>query len=137
MADSAVSEGDTVHVHYTGKLDDGEVFDSSTGRDPLSFEVGSGQVIPGFDAAVRGLQVGESKTIRIEAADAYGERRDDLVGRVDKERAPDGLSAGDAVMVGDQRATVVEVDDQGIVLDANHPLAGRALNFEIEVVSVA
>lgn len=137
MPQNSITNGDTVDVHYTGRLDDGEVFDSSAGRDPLTFEVGGGQVIAGFDEAVRGLGVGESRTVRIEPADAYGERRDELIGRVDAEKAPDGLNAGDAVMVGQQQATVVEVTDSEVVLDANHPLAGKALTFDVEVVAVS
>ncbi|MEQ8719215.1 MAG: peptidylprolyl isomerase [Acidimicrobiales bacterium] len=137
MPQDSITNGDTVDVHYTGRLDDGEVFDSSAGRDPLTFEVGGGQVIAGFDEAVRGLGVGESRTVRIEPADAYGERRDELIGRVDAAKAPDGLTTGDAVMVGQQQAVVVEVTDSEVVLDANHPLAGKALTFDVEVVAVS
>ena len=137
MPQASITNGDTVDVHYTGRLDDGEVFDSSAGRDPLTFEVGGGQVIACFDDAVRGLGVGESRTVRIEPADAYGERREELIGRVDADKAPDGLNAGDAVMVGQQEAVVVEVTDSEVVLDANHPLAGKALTFDVEVVAVS
>jgi FKBP-type peptidyl-prolyl cis-trans isomerase 2 len=137
MPDSrAASNGDTVAVHYTGSLDSGEVFDSSTGREPLRFEVGAGNVIAGFDDAVRGLEVGGRRSVRIEPDAAYGPRRDDLVVEVSADQAPDGLAAGDVVRVGDTRATVVAVNDEVVVLDANHPLAGRPLNFEVELVAI-
>ena len=128
--------GDVVHVHYTGRLDSGEVFDSSQGREPLSFAVGSGQVIPGFEAAVDGLAVGSSVTVRIDADDAYGERQEQMILTVPAEQAPPGLTAGQAVMLGDQPATIVEVDEQAVVVDANHPLAGQALTFDIELVDI-
>jgi peptidylprolyl isomerase len=128
--------GDTVHVHYTGRLDNGDVFDSSQGRVPLSFAVGSGQVIPGFEAAVDGLAVGSTVTVRLDASDAYGPRQDEMVLTVPAEQAPPGLSAGQAVMLGDHPATVVEIDEQSVVVDANHPLAGEALTFDIELVGI-
>jgi FKBP-type peptidyl-prolyl cis-trans isomerase 2 len=137
MTNRSVSTGDTVAVHYTGRLDNGEVFDSSRGREPLSFTVGEGAIIPGFEAGVSGLQVGESRAVRVEPADGYGERRDDLVVQVDKARAPEGLSPNDRVRIGDQPAVVTEVTDDHVVVDANHPLAGQALNFEVEVVEIA
>jgi FKBP-type peptidyl-prolyl cis-trans isomerase 2 len=137
MAESrSANSGDTVRVHYTGSLDNGEVFDSSNGREPLQFQVGSGEVISGFDDAVRGLQPGEQRQVRIEPESAYGERRDDLVVQVPAEHAPDDLHVGDVVQVGDTRATVVAVDPSGVVIDANHPLAGQALNFDVQVVDV-
>jgi peptidylprolyl isomerase len=128
--------GNTVAVHYRGTLDNGEEFDSSHGREPLTFQVGSGQVIPGFDQAVAGMTEGESKTIRIEPNEAYGERRDDLIIAVPVNQAPDGLEVGQQVRLGDAPATVVGVDEDEVTVDANHPLAGEALNFEIELVSV-
>lgn len=131
------TDGDQVRVHYTGTLDDGEVFDSSVGREPLEFTVGSGQVIGGFDEAVRGLRIGESRSVRIEPADAYGERRDDLVLEVPAARAPQGLQVGDRVQLsGGHAATVVSADDTSIVVDANHPLAGQALSFAVELVAI-
>lgn len=133
---NSAGNGDTVSVHYTGSLDSGEVFDSSSGRDPLRFRVGAGEVIPGFDEAVRGLQVGETRQVRIEPEDAYGQRRDDLVVQVPADHAPDNLKVGDVVQVGDARATVVDVNPSGVVIDANHPLAGQALNFDVELVGV-
>lgn len=130
------SSGDTVHVHYTGRLDSGEVFDSSSGRDPLTFAVGSGQVIPGFEQAVDGLAIGSSVTVRLEPGDAYGPRQDEMVLTVPAAEAPDGLTPGQPVMLGDHPATVVQVTDESVVVDANHPLAGEALTFDIELVSI-
>jgi peptidylprolyl isomerase len=128
--------GDTVSVHYRGTLDSGEEFDSSRGRDPLTFTVGEGQVIDGFDAAVTGMAVGESKTVRLEPDQAYGARRDDLVITVPKAQAPDGLEEGQQVLVGNAPAVVTRVTDDEVTVDANHPLAGEALTFEIELVSI-
>jgi FKBP-type peptidyl-prolyl cis-trans isomerase 2 len=131
------SDGDTVAVHYRGTLDDGSEFDSSAGRDPLTFVVGSGQVIAGFDDAVRGLAVGESRTVRIEPEDAYGEYTEEAVIDFPAESAPEGLEVGDAVTLGNGgRGTVLEITDEFVKIDANHPLAGQALTFEIELVSV-
>jgi FKBP-type peptidyl-prolyl cis-trans isomerase 2 len=137
-----VQNGDVVSVHYTGRLDNGEIFDSSEGSDPLQFEVGSGQVIPGFDAAVLGLEDGQSRTVRIPPEEAYGKRRDDLVVSLGKD-----MFGGHPVQVGqhldledDQgnrhHADVVKVTDDAVVVDLNHHLAGEALNFEIKVVGV-
>lgn len=128
-------DGDAVAVHYTGTLDDGSQFDSSVGREPLEFVVGSGQVISGFDQAVRGLSVGESRTVRMEASDAYGERRDDMIITVPAEQAPPGLKAGDQVSAGNMPAEVLSVDDESVTIDANHRLAGQALTFDVELVT--
>ena len=133
-----VQDGDLVEVHYSGTLDDGSTFDSSRERGaPRSFTVGAGEVIPGFDEAVRGLVVGESRTARMLPADAYGEWREDRVVEV-----PYGPSQGD-VAVGDevflntgQAAVVLEVKKGTVVLDTNHILAGEALTFEIEVLAI-
>jgi FKBP-type peptidyl-prolyl cis-trans isomerase 2 len=129
--------GDVVAVDYRGTLDDGSEFDSSAGKDPLSFEVGGGRVIEGFDAAVRGMAVGETKTVRIEAADAYGEYDPERVVEVPLSDLPEGVSAGDQLM-SDQGmvVTVAEVLDDTAVLDLNHSLAGQALTFEITLVSI-
>jgi FKBP-type peptidyl-prolyl cis-trans isomerase 2 len=128
-------DGDTVAVHYTGTLDDGSQFDSSAGREPLQFTVGSGQVISGFDEAVRGLGIGESRTVRMEASAAYGEYRDDMVITVPADQAPPGLVVGDQVQAGGMPATIVAVDDESVTIDANHRLAGQALTFAVELVS--
>jgi FKBP-type peptidyl-prolyl cis-trans isomerase 2 len=136
MTDRQATQGDTVHVHYTGRLDNGDVFDTSRQREPLSFTMGAGGIIPGFEAAVDGLSVGESRSIRIEADQAYGDHRDDLVVSVPRAQAPDGLSPDDRVQIGDRPAVVTEVTDEHVTVDANHPLAGQPLNFDIELVSI-
>ena len=142
MADKA-KQGDTVAVHYTGSLDSGEVFDSSRGREPLEFTVGSGQVIPGFDEAVSGLEVGESREVRVEPDQAYGEPREDLVVDVERNQFPDDTEpqGGQQVQVqvapGQNRvATIADVADETIRLDLNHPLAGKPLTFEVELVDI-
>jgi peptidylprolyl isomerase len=134
--------GDTVRVHYTGKLDDGEVFDSSRGREPLEFTLGEGRVIPGFEAAVAGMDPGDEKSVRIPADEAYGPRRDDMVMVVERERLPAHLEPGVGQQLqmaqGDQVAvvTVTDVSDEAVTLDANHPLAGRDLTFDLELVEI-
>jgi len=138
------SSGDTVHVHYTGRLEDGTVFDSSEGRDPLEFKLGEGSVIAGFENAVEGLEVGEKADARLDPEQAYGPVRDDLVMAVPREQLPDGMDPD----VGDQLAmqtqdgqnvpvTVVDTDDASVKIDANHPLAGKTLIFELELVDIA
>jgi len=135
--------GDTVQVHYRGTLDDGTEFDSSSGRDPLAFTIGEGQVIPGFEEAIVGMATGETKKRRIDAKDAYGEHSDELVFAVGRERIPDDseISIGDTLRIGfaDGQTAAVQVtdlDEQTITLDANHPLAGEALTFELELVAI-
>lgn len=142
MAQQAKS-GDQVAVHYTGKLDSGEVFDSSDGRDPIRFELGSGQVIPGFEQAVEGMTVGDKREIRIEPEDAYGQPSDELVVEVARTQLPGDIepAVGMPLQVqtggGEQRVVrVSEVGDDTVTLDMNHPLAGRALNFELELVEI-
>ncbi len=138
MADARTARsGDTVAVHYRGTLDDGKEFDSSAGREPLSFQLGSGQVIPGFDDAVEGLEIGGSITVRLAPEEAYGPRDDQLVLRFPASDAPEGLERGNVVVLGgEQQATVVEINEDEIVLDANHPLAGKALTFSLELVAI-
>jgi peptidylprolyl isomerase len=137
-------QGDNVQIHYTGTLDDGTVFDSSEGREPLNITLGQGEVIPGFEQAALGMEVGETKQARLEVDEAYGERRDDLLLEVPREQLPDGLE----VEVGtplqlqqpDGRAvpvTVSALDEQQVTLDANHPLAGQPLTFEMTLVDIA
>ncbi len=135
--------GDTVHVHYRGTLDDGTEFDSSTGSDPIVFTIGAGQVIPGFENAIEGMTTGDRKTERIEAGNAYGDRRDELVFTVGREQMPDDadIEVGDMLRVGfpdgsNAAVQVVTMDDQSVTLDANHPLAGKPLTFELELVSI-
>jgi FKBP-type peptidyl-prolyl cis-trans isomerase 2 len=131
------ASGDRVTVHYTGMLDDGSEFDSSRDGDPLEFEMGAGHVIPGFEQAVEHLSVDESATFRLEPGDAYGETRDDLVFDVPTANAPDGLTVGDSVQLATgQPAIVLNVSEATVQVDANHPLAGQALTFTVELVSV-
>lgn len=136
-------KGDTVSVHYTGKLEDETVFDSSTGGDPLSFTIGSGQIIPGFETGVIGMSPGETKTVTIEPEQGYGPYRDDQIIEVGLDRLPDDLDPeiGQRLQVQQQNGqtavvTVKEVTDGAVKLDANHPLAGKNLTFDIELVSV-
>lgn len=131
-----IKDGDSVSVHYRGTLDNGEEFDSSAGREPLQFVVGTGQVISGFDDAVRGLAVGEKRTVRLEPAQAYGEHRADRMVTVPASSAPQGLTVGMQVSLGGQPAKIVAVTPTEVTVDANHPLAGQALTFEVEVVSI-
>jgi len=137
-------QGDTVKVHYTGKLDDGTVFDTSDNRDPLEFVVGEGQVIPGFEESVVGMKVDETKSTRIPVEEAYGPRREDLVLVIEQGQFPPDI----APQVGQQlrlrqannesvTVVVTDVSDESVTLDANHPLAGEALTFEVKLVGIA
>lgn len=136
-------QGDTVSIHYTGRLDDGTVFDTSEDRDPLEFTLGEGKVIPGFESAVQGMEEGESKTTKIPSDEAYGERRDDLVLTVAREQLPNDLDpevgqrlemrAGDGQTF---PVVISEVEGDTVEVDANHPLAGKDLTFDIELVAV-
>jgi FKBP-type peptidyl-prolyl cis-trans isomerase 2 len=134
--------GKTAVVHYRGTLDDGSEFDSSVGNDPLSFEVGLGEVIPGFDSAVAEMEPGEKRTVVIEPADAYGERSDEAVQKAPKEMFGDhepveGEMVGLVGPDGRQLAAVVKsIAEDGVELDFNHPLAGQRLTFEIELVEL-
>ncbi|MCL1600138.1 MAG: FKBP-type peptidyl-prolyl cis-trans isomerase [Actinomycetia bacterium] len=134
-----MQDGDLVEVHYIGTLDDGSEFDSSrsTDRGPFSFTVGTGQVIGGFDDAVRGGKVGDVRTVHIEPANAYGEWSEDNVVEFPLDPEQDDIKAGDEVMLtSGQPAVVLEVTDQIVRIDANHSLAGKALTFEIEILAV-
>jgi peptidylprolyl isomerase len=135
--------GDTVKVHYKGTLDDGTVFDSSLEREPLQFQLGAGQILPGFEKAVEGLTPGEKTTASIPAAEAYGERNDEAIIKVERAQLPEGLDP----QVGQQLqmrhpngqampVRVTEVSEVDVTIDANHPLAGKDLKFEIELVAV-
>lgn len=133
--------GDRVRVHYTGRLADGEEFDSSRDGEPLEFTVGAGEVIPGFDEAVRGLRAGESRAVEIEPEDAYGPRREALVATVERARAqfpvePQlGMNLVLPLADGNQLEVVVtEITDTHVIIDGNHPLAGQKLFFDIELV---
>ncbi|WP_336517880.1 peptidylprolyl isomerase [Pollutibacter soli] len=135
--------GDVVRVHYTGKLLDGTTFDSSVGRSPLEFTVGGGMMIAGFDEGVKGMQVGDKKTIQIAPGDAYGERDESAVIDFPKSNIPENMpiEAGMQLTLRDQRGNpipvvVLEVKDDIIVLDANHALAGKDLVFDVELVEI-
>ncbi len=138
-----VKNGDTIKVHYHGKLTDGTTFDSSEGREPLKFEVGSGAVISGFDEGVEGMSVGEKKTLNIAAEEAYGEVQEDLfmefpLDRFPKDTKPEvgavlNMSNGDAQQF---PVVIVEVKEDSVILDANHPLAGKDLVFDIELIGI-
>ncbi len=138
-----VKQGDTVQLHYMGKLQDGTVFDTSRERCPLQFTIGDGKVIAGFEQAVIGMKVGELKTARVPMEQAYGPHREDMVVTMDRSKLPPGVKP----MIG-QRLELTQVDDQTslvtvtdatestLTLDANHPLAGKELTFDIELVGI-
>lgn len=140
---SQAKSGDTVKIHYTGTLEDGTQFDSSSGRDPLEFTLGSGQVITGFDKAVEGMAVGDSKSVNIPPEDAYGPRHDQMIQDIPKTALPDDLepTEGMALQAKGQdgrviNLTVTSVGDETITVDGNHPLAGKSLNFDIRLVAI-
>lgn len=135
--------GDSVTIHYTGTLTDGTVFDSSEGREPLPFTIGSGQVIPGFEEAVVGMAVGESKTVTIPCDKAYGPRNEQMVINVPVAQVPEDITPEIGMqlqLMNEQNqpvvVRVVEITDEHIALDANPPLAGKDLTFDIQLVSV-
>lgn len=139
-----VKNGDTVRVHYHGKLTDGSTFDSSEGREPLEFTVGSGQVIKGFNDAVIDMQPGDKKTVEIPVEEAYGERSDDMMMEYPLSEFPPDMKpeVGMELHMSDNQGNVfpviiADVMDNTVILDANHPLAGENLTFEIELVSIA
>ncbi len=141
---STVKTGDAVKVHYSGKFDDGQVFDSSEGGDPLGFTVGAGHVIPGFDAALLGMQVGETKNVVIPAEQAYGERMEELVQTISREQFNLGdvePELGMAIEMQTPQGTIpliiTEMNDTSVTLDANHPLAGEELHFDLTLVEIA
>jgi peptidylprolyl isomerase len=137
------TEGDAVKVHYTGRLDDGTVFDSSDGRDPLAFTLGEGQIIPGFEQGVAGMAVGSKKTVNIPAEKAYGPRDPERELKVPRGEFPGDIDPeiGQKLQVGPPDGvpaivTVIGITDEEITLDANHPLAGQALTFDLELVQI-
>lgn len=141
---ATVKSGDKVKVHYHGRLRSGETFDSSTGRDPLEFEVGSGSVIKGFDDGVTGMTVGEKKTITISFDAAYGPRNPEMVIEMQKENFPAEmeLEVGMPLMMNDDeghqfQVVITEIKDHLVMLDANHPLAGQDLVFDLELVDIS
>lgn len=138
-----VKEGDTIKVHYTGKFNDGSVFDSSAGHDPLEFKVGEGRVISGFEEAVVGMSPGDTKEVKISADRAYGSSKDDMIVQIDRNQIPPDIKLEVGLQLRVTRpdgqpaiVTVTELSDSGVTLDANHPLAGKDLTFEIELVEI-
>lgn len=136
-----IKEGSKVKLHYTGKFEDQNVFDSSVGREPLEFTVGEGMLIPGFERGVIGMETGNVKTIEIEPEQGYGELREDLLQEVDITQLPEGVKVGDVLSAdtpaGPINVIVKEINDNKVTVDANHPLAGKKLIFELEIVEVA
>ena len=140
---SEAKSGDTVRVHYTGTLNDGSQFDSSQGRDPLEFTIGAGQVIPGFDAAVTGMTVGDAKSVTIPADEAYGPRMDEAIQQVPRDAIPSEIEIHEGLQLQASApngqpvvVTVVSFDDASVTLDGNHPLAGQDLTFALELVEI-
>ena len=140
---SEAKKGDKVKVHYTGKLNDGSIFDSSVEREPLEFELGAGMMIAGFDAAVHGMKIGDKKTAQIPSDQAYGERNNDMIVSVPKAQLPPDLNPAVGQQLSMQQPSgqaipvvVTSIDEENIELDANHPLAGKDLTFEIELVEI-
>lgn len=139
-----VKKGDKIKVHYHGRLENGETFDSSEGRAPLEFEVGSGHVIKGFDDGVTGMAVGDSKTIHIPFMEAYGPSNPDMVIEMPKSSVPEDMQieVGMPLVLSDRQGeqfqvVVTEIKDDSIILDANHPLAGKDLIFDLELVEIS
>ena len=140
---NAVQEGSKVTLHYTGTFDDGVKFDSSKGREPLEFTVGEHKVIPGFEEGVKGMKKGEKKTIKVAPADGYGERRDEMVQKIPKDKIPENMTLKKGMVLTFKgpkdktfMATISDFDDKDITLDLNHPLAGKNLNFEVEIIGI-
>ncbi len=138
-----VKKGDTVRVHYTGKLTSGEPFDSSAGRAPLEFEVGAGMMIKGFDDAVVGMAIGDKKTVNIAAADGYGERNEEMLIEFPRSNFPEDMNPEVGMQLsmnnnaGQQfPVTITEVGEEIVKLDANHFLAGKELVFDIEMMEI-
>jgi peptidylprolyl isomerase len=140
---TAAKAGDTVSVHYTGRLENGTVFDSSSGRDPLQFRLGTGEVIAGFDEAVLGMTRGEERSVTIPADQAYGQHRDELLMVVSRSELPAEIQAeigqqlqlsqdGESFVV-----TITDVTEEDVVLDGNHPLAGEDLTFDLQLVDIS
>ena len=138
----AIKQGDTVFVHYTGTLEDGSEFDSSDGREPLEFVMGGGMILPGFEKAVEGKKAGDKVSVSIEPEDAYGEHNEEMVIIVPRSEVPDHIDPEEGMMLqltleeGELDVVISRVTDEEVELDGNHPLAGKRLNFAIEVVNV-
>ena len=139
-----VKANDTVKVHYTGRLNNGTVFDSSLGREPLEFTIGQKMVIPGFEEGVIGMTVGETRTVSIASQDAYGPYLEDLVGSIRRTQIPPNIDLQVGAMLqmqtpdgGNMLVVIKELTDEMVTLDANHPLAGKDLAFEINLLEIA
>lgn len=133
--------GDKVKVHYTGTLNDGTVFDSSEGKDPLEFTVGQSQVIPGFENGIREMSLNQEKIIKVKPSEAYGEKHEKLVMKLPREKFPKEIEAnGRLILKGPQGqqipAMITEINENQVTIDLNHPLAGKELNFKVKVVAI-
>lgn len=140
---SKVKQNDTVELHYTGKLEDGQVFDSSVQREPLKVTLGQGMLIPGFENGIIGMEVNEKKTINIPKTEAYGEVREELFHKIEKEQLPQDIEpkVGMGLVAqnedgSERQLRVSEVQDNFIIVDANHPLAGKDLVFDLELIAI-
>ena len=137
-----VQNGDVVTVHYTGKLEDGSIFDSSLneGREPISVKLGEGSLIKGFEDGLIDMEVGEKKTVEINPEEAYGHPNDQMVNEVPRTQVPEGVQSGEMLQAmtpqGPVNVKVLEVKDDVVILDANHPLSGKKLIFDLEIVSI-
>jgi FKBP-type peptidyl-prolyl cis-trans isomerase 2 len=136
-------QGDTVKVHYTGKLDNGMIFDSSEKRDPLEFKIGEGKLIPGFEKAVIGMEINETKTIKLMAEEAYGKHKPELVAKAPKKDIPKNINPqiGQQLQINQPNGqmiivTVISINDNEVTLDANHPLAGKDLTFDLRLIEI-
>jgi len=138
-----IEAGKTVKVHYKGTLDDGSVFDSSEGRDPIEFEMGSGALIPGFEATVAEMEIDETRTVTIPSAKAYGDVNEDMVGEIPRLNLPEDIEPEVGMVLsmqspdGEMPVRVVALDEENLTLDANHPLAGQNLTFELTLIEVS
>jgi peptidylprolyl isomerase len=135
-----VENGSKVVLHYTGKFEDDNVFDSSIDKDPLEFVVGEGNLIPGFENGVIGMNVGDKKTIEIEAEDAYGPIKEELINTIPRENVPEGVTVGQMLQAETEQGPIIvtirDLSEESVTVDANHPLAGKKLIFELEVLEV-
>ncbi len=137
-----IEDGKKVRIHYKGTLNDGEMFDSSEGRDPLEFETGSGMVISGFDSAVRDMEVGEKKTVTLPSKEAYGELREEMIGDIPKDKFPEDMEIQVGMPLqmsgpeGPVPVVVKEIKEDTVTIDANHPWAGKDLPSELELVEI-
>jgi FKBP-type peptidyl-prolyl cis-trans isomerase 2 len=136
-----IEKGTNVNVHYTGRLTNGEVFDSSDGKEPLNFTVGSGQIIPGFENAIIGKNIGDKVTVNIKPEDAYGEVREDLFIKVPNDQLPGVVEVGTQLQAQADNGspilvTVEEVNEDHVIINGNHQLSGQELEFDIEIVGI-